>query len=92
MFAEDRSLFFDPGVFGTASTFNGATAVNVIYGAEHFDALGVSSSNPAALGDVDDFPDQSCVGKTLQIGADVWTIRDRQPIDDGAIVLLQLGK
>jgi hypothetical protein len=72
-----------------AATSSKATAVKVIFDAAYIDTLGMTATNPAALGKASDFP-ASAVGKTLLIGATTYTIRSRQPQDDGAFVLLQL--
>ena len=90
MFSEDLDLFFDPADFATAATYNGATAVNVIFDAAYLEQLGISSTNPVALGKASDFP-AAAVNKTLLINGTTYTIRDRQPQDDGAMVLLQLS-
>ena len=92
MFTEDLTAFFDTDDFAIAATLQGsATAVNVIFDAAHLEALGVSSANPVALCKAADVSDAD-IGKTLTIDAVVYTIRDRQPWDDGATVLLQLSK
>jgi len=92
MFAEDLTAFFNTDEFAIAATLQGsATPVNVIFDAAHLEALGVSSANPVALAVASDVADGD-IGKTLTINAVVYTIRDRQPQDDGATVLLQLSK
>jgi len=92
VFTEDLTAFFDTDDFAIAATLQGsATAVNVIFDAAHLEALGVSSANPAAMVKASDVSDAD-IGKTLTIDAVVYTIRDRQPWDDGATVLLQLSK
>lgn len=92
MFAEDLSPFFDAADFATAATLQGlGTPINVIFDAAYLEALGVSSANPVALVKASDVA-ESDIGKTLTINSVVYTIRDRQPQDDGATVLLQLSK
>lgn len=92
MFTEDLTAFFDTDDFAVAATLQGsATPVNVIFDAAHLEALGVSSANPVALCNAADVADDD-IGKTLTIDAVVYPIRDRQPWDDGAMVLLQLSK
>ena len=92
MFVEDLSRFFDTGDFALAATLQGVgTPVNVIFDVMYIEALGVSSTNPVALAKASDVAD-SDLGKTLTINSVVYTIRDRQPQDDGSIVLLQLSK
>lgn len=92
MFIEDLSVFFNTADFATAATLQGSsTPVNVIFDAAHLEALGVSTANPVALAKASDVADGD-IGKTLTINSVVYTIRDRQPQDDGATVLLQLSK
>lgn len=92
MFAEDLSPFFDTADHATAATLEGvATPINVIFDAAYLEALGVSSANPVALAKASDVA-ESDIGKTLTINSVVYTIKDRQPQDDGATVLLQLSK
>lgn len=91
MFAEDLDVFLAD--FGVASTLQGgsAGAVIAIYDAAYLEQLGIAGTRPAALvkatavvaGDV---------GKTFtrtDTGT-VYTIKGREPIDDGAFVLLTL--
>ena len=89
MFTENLDVFFNTAEFATAATYNGATTINVIFDRAYLSQLGVAGTNPVALAKASDVP-ANAVGKTLQIGADVWTIQDVQPQDDGAVVLLQL--
>lgn len=92
MFAEDLSPFFDTTEHATAAALQGlATPINVIFDAAYLEALGVSSTNPVALAKASDVAEAD-VGKTLTINSVVYTIKDRQPQDDGATVLLQLAK
>lgn len=92
MFTEDLSPFFDTVTgFAVAATLQGGAAggVPVIFDAAYIDTLGMAATNPVALGKATDFP-SAAVGKTLLIGSTTWTIRNRQPQDDGTFVLLQL--
>jgi len=90
MFSEDLDVFFNPAEFASAATYNGVTAVNVIFDAAYLEQFGVSGTNPVALGKASDFA-ASAVGKTLLIGAVTYTIRGRENQDDGSTVLLQLS-
>jgi len=93
VFTEDLDAFLDPTTgFATAATYDGATAVNVIFDAAYLATFEVSTTNPVALGKAGDFPAGTAIGKSLVINAVTYTIRDRQPQDDGAFVLLQLEK
>jgi len=89
-FTENIDAFFDTDAFATAATYNGVTAVTVIFDSSYVEALGVSSVNPVATGKASDFPISSAVGKTLLINSVTYKIRGREPIDDGALVVLQL--
>lgn len=94
MFDEDLSVFFNTAEMAVSAIFDATGAnltVPVIHDRAGLVALNVATTNPVALVKASDFPDDSCVGKTLQIGSTVFTIRDTDPQDDGAIVLLQLS-
>lgn len=90
-FTEDLSAYFDTASgFAVAATYDGATAVEVIFDNEHLLAHDlVSTSNPVAIGKASVFP-AAAVTKTLVIAGVTYTIRDRQPMDDGALVRLEL--
>jgi hypothetical protein len=92
MFTEDLAQFFDTADFAVAATLQGVgTPINVIFDAAYLESLGMSSTNPVALAKASDVTEGD-IDKTLTINAVVYTIRDRQPQDDGAMVLLQLSK
>lgn len=91
-FDEDLSVFFDDDDFASTATLNGTASGNVIFDREHLDALGVvSSANPEALAIASEYGTGVVTG-TLAIAGTSYTIRDRQPQFDGAVVLLQLEK
>jgi len=92
MFSEDLSAFFNTADFALAALYNGAATVSVIFDSAYLTELGIAGTNPIALGKAADFPAAAAVGKTLVISGVSYTIRDRQPQDDGACVLLQLEK
>lgn len=85
--AEDRSALLADW---DAAVYDGSTQVQVIFDAAYLDTLGIANTNPVALGKASDFPEGTSIGKTLLIGSTTYTIRNRQPQDDGAFVLLQL--
>lgn len=90
MFTEDLDAFLNTDEHAVDGTYDGATAVKVIFDNDYLRALGmVSTADPSALGKASVFP-AAAVTKTLLISGVTYTIRDRQPIDDGAFVLLQL--
>ena len=88
-FEEDLAPFFDEDEFATLAIYNSSTEVRVIFDNTFLSQLGIAGTNPAALGQAIDFP-AAAVGKTLKIGTTTYTIRGREPQDDGAVVLLQL--
>jgi hypothetical protein len=94
VFTEDLDAFFDDDDHAVSATYNGATTVYVIFDTDHrLTHDMVSTSNPVALGKGSDFPVAGApVGKTLLINSVTYTIRDRRPMDDGAIVILELEK
>lgn len=89
MFTEDLNAFFDTADFAVDATYDGATAVKVIFDAAYLEQLGIAGTKPAALGQASVFP-AAAVGKTLLIGSTTYTIKGREPLDDAAIVLLTL--
>ena|SRR3990167_884632 len=88
MFTEDLSAFFDTDGHALDATYNSSTAVKVIFDAAYQDSLGVAGNNPVALGEATDFV--SPIGKLLAIGTATYVIRNRKPVDDGALVELEL--
>lgn len=85
-FGEDLDVFFEDG---DDAVYDGATDVKVWFDRAYIEAAtGVASTDPVALGKASDFA--SPAGKTLVISGTSYTIRNAQPQDDGAIVLLQL--
>lgn len=92
MFSEDLSVFFNTAEHAIAATLQGgaADAVPVIFDRADLETLGVANTNPVALVKAADVAEAD-VGKTLTINGTVFTIRDYQPQDDGAIVRLQLS-
>lgn len=89
-FTEDRTAFLSASEFAVAATYNGVTAVTVIFDEPYSTQGDVGSSNPTALGNAADFPVGTSIGKTLLISGTQYTIRHREPVEDGAFVLLEL--
>jgi hypothetical protein len=90
VFAENLDAFFD-SVAGhaVAATYDGGTAVKVIFDAAYLEQFGVAGVRPVAVGKASVFP-ANAVGKTLLIGATTYVIKGREQIDDGALVALTL--
>jgi hypothetical protein len=88
---ENRAQYLRQADFAVAATYNGVTAVSVIFDEPNAASADLDGTNPTALGDSVDFP-SNCIGKTLTIGATTFTIRAREPVDDGAFVTLQLER
>jgi len=91
VFQENLGAFLD-SISGHAlnGTYDGATAVKVIVDNEYDEMSSVAGTQPVALGLASVFP-AAAVGKTLLIGAVTYTIRGREPVDDGAFVRLRLS-
>lgn len=89
MFSEDLTGFFNPDDHAVSALYNGATTINVIFNEPDQGALGIAGSNPTAMCVATDVAADP-TGKTLVIGSTTYTIRDIQPQDDGAVVVLQL--
>lgn len=91
MFSEDLTVYFDTADgFALAATV-GSTTVPVIFDAAYLRELGVvSGTNPVALAMASS--SAASVGATIVISGVSYTIKDREPQDDGALVLLQLMK
>lgn len=95
-FAEDLSVFLSAAEFAHTATFTptsgSAADVQVIFDEAYFTQLGMAGTNPMAQGRAADFPATTSVGGTLLIGAVTFTISEREPVDDGAMVNLQLRR
>lgn len=90
-FTEDLTAFFDENDFAVAATYNGTTAVSVILDREYMQPGGhIAGANPVAWGKASDFTGTAVAGKTLAANGTTWTIRNKEPQDDGSIVLLEL--
>ena len=90
-FAEDLDAFLSTADFALAATLQGGAAVNVIFDRAALTQLGISSTNPVALAKATDVSEADVAQrKTLTISGTAFTLTDRQPVDDGAFVLLQL--
>lgn len=89
MFSEDLAAFFDTDAFATSATYNGSTAVSVIYSAPGADAFGIGGTVPEAMvaaADVDADPR----GKALVIQGTTYTIREFTPDLTGRVLTLKL--
>lgn len=92
MFTEDLDAFLDEDEHAVAAVYDAAganTAVSVLFDQAYLEQLDVAGTNPVAVGKASVFP-AAAVGKTLTISGTAYTIRNREPIDDGAFVRLQL--
>jgi len=96
VFTEDLTAFYDPlNGFASAAVYDAAganTALNVIFDEPHLEMVDIGGTNPVARARAVDIPATGWKGKTLTVGAASFTIEARQPIDDGAEVLLQLQR
>ena len=93
MFEENVSAYLDTvSGFALDATYDpsGAnTAVKVIFDNPYIEQAGIGTSNPTATGLASAFP-ASCIDKQIVISGTTYTIRGREPMDDGAFVILQL--
>jgi hypothetical protein len=90
MFSENLDDFLDTTYgLATSATLQGGAAVSGFFDEAHQDALGMAGTNPVFQCKASAVA-ESDIGKTLTIGGVIYTIRNRQPLDDGAFVLLQL--
>jgi len=91
MFAEDHSVYFDTEMgFAVVAVYDGAQQIPVIFDNAFIEQLGmVAGTEPLALAQASD-AGADAVGKTLAIGGVTYTIRGREPRDDGAHVVLRL--
>lgn len=89
-FTEDLTAFFGTADFAVAATLQGGSTVNVIFDEDYVEAFDrVSTTNPVCLARASDIGAAN-VGQTLVVNGTTYTIRDRQPIDDGSVVRVQL--
>jgi hypothetical protein len=91
MFTEDLTVFFQTGDFGVAATYDTTQTVNGIFDEPDFGQLGVAGTNPTftcRAADVAANP----TGKPLIVNAVTYAIRDIRPLDDGAVVVLELTR
>ena len=92
-FREDLTVFFSAtDGFAETATLDAVASGPVIYDEGFLREVGmVSGSNPMVLAIASDYP-PNCVGKTLAIAQGSFVIRERQPQDDGKLVILQLER
>lgn len=87
---EDLDAYFDPvNGMGVAAIYDGATNVNVTFDNAYVEGFGIAGVGPVAMGRASVFP-AAAVGKTILINGTTYTIRGREPVDDGEIVRLTL--
>lgn len=90
MFTEDLDAFFDADEHALAATLQGGTTVNVIFDAPYQEALELAGTNPSVLCKASAVAAGDVGTKTLTVSGTVYNIVGREPVDDGAIVRLQL--
>ena len=94
-FTEDLTAFLQTGDFAFAATYTPASGspvtVNVIFDEADTGRLGIAATNPVARGRASDFSDVAIGGNDqLVINSVTYRIKDITPLDDGAMVELQL--
>lgn len=73
------------------AVYDNSGTIRVIFDRPYIEAInGISGTNPTAMV-ITDSIDSNPVGKSLVIDGTEYTIRAFEPIDDGAITLLQLS-
>lgn len=89
MFGEELDFYFNTTYgFAVAGTV-GTSTVNVVYDRAYVRELSmVSGAEPMALAKAEDTI--AAVASTIAISGTSFVIRDREPVDDGALVLLKL--
>ena len=95
VFTEDLTVFFNTDDFAIAATYtpNGGSpsTVNVIFDRAFLSRLDINSTNPVALARASDISAVAANGQDqIVISGITYRIKDAQPQDDGATVLLQL--
>lgn len=91
-FQENVNQFFQTGDFAHAASYDGGTIVNGHFDAAYSDPTGsIASVSPMFECPAADIP-AAGVGKTLIVDGVTYTIKNRIPLDDGAIVRLILAK
>lgn len=89
MFGEDRTVFFDTDDFAVAGTV-GTTTINGIFDREYQLQGGmVAGANPIFVFDKDDEA-AVAVGSSIVIESGTYTVKSKEPQDDGKTILLQL--
>jgi hypothetical protein len=89
MFTEDLDAFLSADDFAIAATLQGGGTVNVIFDRAVLNDLGIAGTSPQALAKASAVSTAN-VGQTLTISGTAYTIMRRDPMDDGAFVLLDL--
>ncbi len=91
MFTEDLDAFLSTGDHALAATLQGGAAggVAVLFDAPYDEVLEVAGTEPTAVCKASAVA-AGDIGKTLTVNGVAYTIRGREPIDDGAFVRLRL--
>jgi len=94
-FTEELSAFFDTADFAVEATYRaGGTGPlvtkSVIFDRAYLETLGISGSEPVALGIATDFATADA-SDTLAIGGTTYRISTVEPQDDGGTVLIRLS-
>lgn len=94
MFTENLGEFLGTDAFAQSATFTpttgSAATVKVIFDEAYAEQFSAAATNPVAVGKASDFGATVTVGGTLLIAGTPFTIRERELVDDGALVRLQL--
>jgi len=89
VFVEDLSAFFSTDEHATDATLQGGSVVPVIFDRAYLEQMGIAGTAPAAIAKASDVTAAN-LEQTLTVNGTAYTIKGREPIDDGAVVLLRL--
>lgn len=93
MFTEDLDAFLDDDDFAIAATLQGGATggVAVIFDRAYLEQMGLAGTRPVAIAKASAVSEADVVAaKTLTISGTAYTLKGREPIDDGSLVMLTL--
>lgn len=86
-FAEDFSDFFDTDDFATQATYGAGLTVNGIFEKDYQEDLNIPGLRPVFTCAESDIPTLD-VNETITIDSTVYTVGEKQPIDNGLVRLI----
>jgi hypothetical protein len=85
-FTEDLSVFLSEADFAVSATL-GAATFSVIFDRAHLESLGISSTQPVAVGKTSDLA-AATGGTSITIAGTAYVVRDNQPDGTGMSTLI----